>query len=362
MEVDAPGECEEGLGVGGGRGEEFSDLVRGETLSSYPSGGSVHDFGEGRLIDSEVGRFEGVEFAGIDEGELVGLVQLEPEVKRAAGVFDLDVGIVGVFGWSGQAGFAATVVNALNPPSYTSWRRDWPPLAASVLAAAERSGARLVTIGNLYGYGQVDAPMTEATPVAPNGPKGQIRAQMWADALAAHRAGRVRATEVRASDYVGPATLASSLLSTYLIAPLLAGKSPRMPLGHSDVRHSWTFDQDVATLVRELALTVDETAYGRVWHVPTDEPATYAEVATLVSEVAGVEPRQVRVLPRSVVGIGGLVVPLLRELKETRHQFERPWVLDGRAAQERFGIRPTPLRGAVIATVEAVRGQATVRG
>ena len=69
-----------------------------------------------------------------------------------------------------------------------------------------------------------------------------------------------------------------------------------------------------------------------------------------------------RVLPRSVVGIGGLVVPLLRELKETRHQFERPWVLDGRAAQERFGIRPTPLRGAVIATVEAVRGQATVRG
>lgn len=250
---------------------------------------------------------------------------------------------------------ASTIVNALNPPSYTSWQRDWPPLAASVLAAAERSGARLVTIGNLYGYGQVDAPMTEATPVAPNGVKGAVRAQMWADALAAHDAGRVRATEVRASDYIGPATLSSSLVSTYLITPLLTGKSPRMPVGRNGVRHSWTFDQDVAALVVELARGGDDTAYGRVWHVPTDAAATFGDVAALVAEIAGVEARPVRVMPRAVVTIGGLIVPLLRELKETRHQFERPWELYGTAAQEHFGVRPTPLRDAVAATIDALR-------
>ena len=33
---------------------------------------------------------------------------------------------------------------------------DWPPLAASLLAAAERSGAVLATVSNLYAYGPVD--------------------------------------------------------------------------------------------------------------------------------------------------------------------------------------------------------------
>ena len=96
---------------------------------------------------------------------------------------------------------AATIVNAVSPANYTHWDRDWPPIPRALLQAAERSGAGLVTVGNLYGYGQVDAPMTEATPVQPNGIKGQVRARMWADALAAHEAGRIRATELRASDY-----------------------------------------------------------------------------------------------------------------------------------------------------------------
>jgi hypothetical protein len=38
----------------------------------------------------------------------------------------------------------------------------------------------------------------------------------------------------------------------------------------------------------------------------------------------------------------GVFHPLLRELKETRHQFEGPFLLDSSAAQERFGLAPTP--------------------
>ena len=47
-------------------------------------------------------------------------------------------------------------------------------------------------------------PMTEATPLAATGRKGRIRARVWQDALAAHQAGRVRVTEVRAADFIGP--------------------------------------------------------------------------------------------------------------------------------------------------------------
>ena len=100
------------------------------------------------------------------------------------------------------------VLDAANP-AYHRWHLDWPPLAASLLTAAERSGAVLVTVGNLYGYGPVDVPMTEDLPLAARTVKGAVRAQMWRDALAAHQAGRVRAVEVRGSDYL-PATRACS--------------------------------------------------------------------------------------------------------------------------------------------------------
>ena len=61
---------------------------------------------------------------------------------------------------SRAAGGAATIINALNPPSYTAWDRDWPPMADAILAAAQSTGASLVTVSNLYLYGEVDAPMT----------------------------------------------------------------------------------------------------------------------------------------------------------------------------------------------------------
>src|SRR5207247_18674 len=105
---------------------------------------------------------------------------------------------------------AAVIYNCVNPP-YHRWPADWPPIAASVLAAAERSGAVLVTLSNLYGYGPRvpggydDAhPITEATPLAATGRKGRVRARVWQDALAAHQAGRVRVAEVRAADFIGP--------------------------------------------------------------------------------------------------------------------------------------------------------------
>ena len=54
---------------------------------------------------------------------------------------------------------ASVIYNCVNPP-YHRWPADWPPIAASVLAAAERSGAVLVTLSNLYGYGPASSAAT----------------------------------------------------------------------------------------------------------------------------------------------------------------------------------------------------------
>ena len=74
-----------------------------------------------------------------------------------------------------------------------------------VLAAAERTGALLVTLENLYGYGPTGGgPITEDLPLAADTVKGRTRAAMSRELLAAADAGRVRIAIGRASDFFGP--------------------------------------------------------------------------------------------------------------------------------------------------------------
>jgi nucleoside-diphosphate-sugar epimerase len=264
-----------------------------------------------------------------------GVTRVAADAADAAGLADLARG-------------AAALYNCANPP-YHRWASDWPPLAASLLSAAERSGAVLVTMSNLYGYGPVDAPMTEATPLAATGTKGRVRAAMWRAAEAAHVAGRVRATEARASDFYGPGVTTGGHLGEQFVPRLLAGKRPRLVQGDADAPHSWTYVADVAaTLVR---LASDERAWGRAWHVPSAPAVSVREVAARMARIAGVPDRGIQVLPRWAVRAGGLAVPLLRELEEVRHQFTGPFLLDSSAAQAAFGLEPTPFDDGLAATV-----------
>ncbi|WP_109470982.1 NAD-dependent epimerase/dehydratase family protein [Ornithinimicrobium cavernae] len=232
---------------------------------------------------------------------------------------------------------AAAIYNCLNPP-YTRWAQAWPPIAAALLGAAEARGAVLATTSNLYGYGPVSAPMTESTPLTATGTKGRVRTRMWTEALAAHEAGRVRAFEVRGSDYVG----GSSLLG--MIAPRLAKGATGWSPAPLDVPHTWTDVRDVATLLAAGAR--DERAWGRAWHVPSGEPLTLRQLTAVAAEQLGV-PNRVREVSWPALWTGGLVVPVLRELRETRHQFTAPFVLDSTAAQETFGLHPTPIEDSV---------------
>jgi nucleoside-diphosphate-sugar epimerase len=140
--------------------------------------------------------------------------------------------------------------NCANPP-YHRWPTDWPPLAASLLRTAERTGATLVTLSNLYAYGVPTAPMTPHDPLNARYLKAQIRAQMWRDALASHLEGRVRAVEVRASDFIGPG--ANSVVGDRVIPRILEGKSCSV-IGDPSALHSWTFVDDVAATLVACAL------------------------------------------------------------------------------------------------------------
>ena len=248
---------------------------------------------------------------------------------------------------------AAAVYNCANP-AYDQWEQQWPPMADALLTAATRTGAVLVTMGNLYGYGPVDGPMTEQTPLAATGRKGRVRIRMWEDALRRHEAGEVRVTEARASDFIGPRVLDNGHLGARVVPRVLAGKGVRM-VGDVDQPHSWTSVDDVG---RALAvLGTDERAWGRAWHVPTAAPVTARQAVAGLCAAAGVPEVPVRALPHALLRLTGLVVPTVRELEEVRYQFMRPFVLDSTAFTDAFGLAPTPLEQSWKQTVDWWRGR-----
>ena len=234
---------------------------------------------------------------------------------------------------------AEVLYNCANP-AYHRWAQEWPPVADALLDAAEQNGAVLVVMGNLYGYGPVDGPLTEDLPLAARGTKGRVRAAMWEQAMARHRSGAVRVTEARASDFIGPRVVDNGYLGARVVPAVLRGKGVQA-VGAVDEPHSWTAVGDVADTL--VALGADERAWGRPWHVPTAPPVTFREAVHGICAAAGVSPVKVTRVPHVALRAAGLLSPRLRELEETRYQFVRPFVLDSSAVTRTFGLRATPL-------------------
>jgi nucleoside-diphosphate-sugar epimerase len=247
------------------------------------------------------------------------------------------------------------VYNCANPGPYPAWERGWPPLAKSVLHAAESAGAVLVSLGNLYGYGPVDGPMTRNRPLAPSSTLGEVRARVWQEALAAHQAGRVRVTEARASDYIGPTVPEShGLLPTYA-ASTLAGKTASV-LADPDQPHTWTAVDDVVSTL--IALGADDRAWGSPWLVPSNAPVTVREVLRELGARAGTGEPRLRRVPRIAVRAGGLAVPLVREALGVLYQFDQPFVVDAAETSSVLGVRPTPWAATLDATAAAWHARA----
>ncbi len=242
---------------------------------------------------------------------------------------------------------AAALYNAVNPP-YHRWATDWPPVAAALLTAAERTGAVLVTMSNLYGYGRPSGPMTAETPMTATDVKGRVRTRMWTDALAAHEAGRVRVTEARAADFVGPQVPAGHSHLVRQLATLRRGRRAWV-IGDPDVVRSWAYLPDVAATLATLG--TDERALGRAWHVPVTAARSLRQALGDLAAGMGLPPVPVTGIPWPVLRAMGLAAPMMREIVAMRHQFDQDFVTDATATTEAFGLVPTPWEEVVRATV-----------
>jgi nucleoside-diphosphate-sugar epimerase len=245
---------------------------------------------------------------------------------------------------------AAALYNAVNP-AYHRWPTDWPPVAAALLEAAERTGAVLVIMSNLYGYGRPTGPMTPESPLAATDVKGRVRIRMWEEALAAHEAGRVRVTEARAADFVGPQVPAGQSHLTRQLPALRKGRRAWV-IGDPDAPRAWGYLPDVAATLATLG--TDERALGRAWHVPSAPPRSQRQALGDLATAMGLPAVPVSGVPWPMLQAVGLVVPMMREVVAVRHQFDQEFVIDATATTATFGLAATPWDDVTAAIAGAV--------
>lgn len=241
----------------------------------------------------------------------------------------------------------AAVVYHCAAPAYTRWVEEFTGLQANVADAAEATGAKLVALENLYMYGPVDGPMRESTPTAATGKKGSLRARLSQDLLRRHAERRLRVAIGRASDYYGPRGV-NSAVGDQFFAAIAAGKRPRW-MGRLDQPHMLSFLPDIASGL--VTLGERPEAEGEVWHLPVSPALTGAEWADRTGRIVGREIHPSAVSRPMVVALG-VVMPLLRELRETLYQWEHPWVVDDTKFRAAFGAAATDVDESIRRTLE----------
>lgn len=250
-----------------------------------------------------------------------------------------------------RAPAADAYVVACNFP-YGRWDRHWPAATTHLLAAAGRSGSRVVLAGNLYAYGPPRRPMRESDPLRATYTNGRMRTLVWERLLAAHHDGAIRAVEVRGSDYIGPRTGPNAHGGDRVLRPALAGKAVR-PLGDPDQPHTWTATEDMGRLLARAAH--DPAMEGRAWHVPSAPACSLRELVSTALDLAGRDgtPRITPIRPWQVRAMG-TVSPQMSALSDVLYQFTAPFVMDDSAARTLLGEEHTPLETTLVRAVEAL--------
>jgi nucleoside-diphosphate-sugar epimerase len=217
------------------------------------------------------------------------------------------------------------------------WRRDWPLVMSNVINACLKHNAALVFLDNVYMYAASEIPhMTEQSRIAPPSQKGKVRAALHEMIFAAVNGRGLKALVARSADFYGPKASTSPLGITVLEK----FQKKQKAFWQADVgkTHSFTYTPDAARATALLGNTAD--AYGEVWHLPTSsERLTGKDFIEMVAREMGITPRYF-VMSKFLMTVGGLFVPIVRELKEMLYQYDQHYFFDSSKFEKRFSFRP----------------------
>ena len=220
------------------------------------------------------------------------------------------------------------------------WKENWPKFMSAVIHACKESQTKLVFFDNIYMYDpKYLDDMTEKTPVNPTSKKGKIRAEIAQMIMDEVDAGKLKALIARSADFYGPRIQKTSVLTETVFNSLNKGKKA-MWMSSVNFKHSYTYTPDAGKATAILGNTDD--AYGQIWHLPTaPAPFTGKEWIETIARELGVNAKY-QVLPKFMLRLIGLFVPVMGEMVEMIYQYDRDYVFNSEKFEKRFDIKPTP--------------------
>ena len=218
------------------------------------------------------------------------------------------------------------------------WAEQWPRIIDNTIDACKRANAKLVFFDNVYMYGKVRGPMTEATPYNPTSKKGEVRARIAASVEKEWKSGELTAMIARSADFYGPGAK-NGIANVLIFEPFSKGQKA-MCLVSDALPHSYTYVPDAADALLKLVET--PSAWNQVWHLPTTpQPPTGREFIHAAAEAMGVAPKY-SILSRTMVKLGGLFNPTVREVHEMLYQNDSPYLFDSSKYASAFNVSGTP--------------------
>ena len=218
------------------------------------------------------------------------------------------------------------------PPDTALWEKQFPTMLGNALDTCRAAGASFAYFDNTYMYPQDARMQTEATPFAPLGRKGKVRAAMASMVLEEMARGDIPVLIGRAPEFYGPGKT-QSFTNAMVIDRLKAGRKPCVPVRNDRLRTLiWTPDASRAL----AALGNAPDTWGQSWNLPCcDERPTYRQFADMACEVFGQAP-SCTVVGKYTLIAAGLFSRQLRELRELLPRYGHDNLFDSTKFKRRF--------------------------
>lgn len=238
------------------------------------------------------------------------------------------------------------------PYKLKTWKETWPSFMQQVINSCKKHEAKLVFFDNVYMYAKSAIPfMTEDSPILAPSEKGKVRQKVRELIMNEVERNNLNALIARAADFYGPDNR-NSVLNIMVADNFMKGKKAQA-FGDPNKIHTYTYTPDAAKATAILGNTPD--AYNQEWHVPTTkEKLTVTDWIGLIATELSVAPK-VQPVPRWMVQLIGLFMPIMREFPEMLYQYEQDYIFDSTKFEQHFGITATPAKEGIRRTVESLR-------